>query len=664
MPPILNTAQPNPSPILPTQAPGAVSPQGTSGAIAGMQTIQPPPVASSPTSPLQTAQQIITQNRQQGILDSVSMQQLQQQGLVAPPPKPITGGDITKGVIQSGAQTLDGLLSLGGAIGNWASGQGFQANADPSSPLGRLRAWETPQNSGQVAGNVIGDIAQFALPTGEVGEAAKGLSAGVDALNLADKYGQAGEIATQVLKYGAKPALEGIQGGIQTGLQQKSATAGLEAAPAYAAGSAIFDALTAGGKNVVSKVAKTFMGDTEPSINGSVPPDGGGGGGGTPSSTGLKGKLTSMVRNSTEQEWRDALNLPNSVTKKEAASGKDVVKLLTDAGIKPDTINDGRLVTDTAIQAAKTNALVADKALTTLLGTEPQLVPASDILSSAMSKLRSSGTALEQAQQYLQTQLSAFIKQGGKGVEADAGGLQLNLQDWNDIKGKAWTNVVDFGDPAKSVKNDVNNAIAKAIKRSIENNVSDLNIKALNSHIGDWWHAVDVLQQRNGAKVLGRGLTKVMAKSAGAVAGTILTHGLGGTIGGDILGGKVASFLTDSLLPMDIKMGLLKKLEEDPETAPLVKQAWDLVEKRAAESAGRLQLPAGQPVGVGVDTPNVPPSSRGQVPARGQNVIYAGPPKGPMPEPYQPNIKYQMVKPPAGELDLKKIPKIKLPKPK
>lgn len=649
--PLLNTAVPNLAPVaVPgvAQASGGVSPQGT------MQGAAPAQPINSPTPQLAQPNvgQIITQARQQGVPDEQIFNALHQQGMI---PTNAVSQDSGPGLFQSLVQgvaspflkTATSLIDAGAATRDFIN-SGGKDNAQAGIDL------QTPIDYGY-----FGKVAPFSANPGQGFREAAGAGLEMGSWFLGTGEADALKTATSVLakaKLGAKVgAVIGGTQGLGAGLQDPNATIGSVAASTLegTGGGAVGGAILT---PAISKAVDIFTGKSAnlaeqaasktPDIN----PDG---------ST-SEGFLTKMARQQVQNEWRDALNLPNSVTNKEAKSGKDVVQLLTDAHMKPDDIVDGRLSTKSNQIEATQHALVADKALGVLLSTEPKVVPASDYLTAALSELKSKGSDLDAAKLQVQKQLSAFIKQQADGIMPGAadGGMQMNLTAVNDVKGNAWTQVVDFADPAKTVKNDANSAIARAGKKLIEQNVTDINIKDLNSHIGDWWHALEVLQARDGAKVAGRGLTKLVRSGIGAVAGTILSHGVGGTFIGGIAGEKVSAFMTDSLLPMDLKMMLLRKLEGDPETASIVKEAWDLINKRTAEAAGRLQLPAPGKV---MDAANVPPGMQGTQPqfhTGGKDVIMASPPAGPNPKPYIPNFKYR---PPRDNLDMKKIPKVKLP---
>lgn len=324
-------------------------------------------------------------------------------------------------------------------------------------------------------------------------------------------------------------------------------------------------------------------------------------------------KLANVARSGVEKEWRDVLNLTNATTNKEAKSGKDIVAKLVQNHMLPDGVSDGRLIVDKTIDQARQHALVGDKLLSATLELEPAQPTANEIYTKALGQLKSTGVPKEQAQQYLQSQLSAFIEQGGSKPTANG---ELPLSVWNDIKGKAWTNVVDFADPAKTVKNDANNALARAIKETIEKNVENVDVKALNSEIGDWWHVLEVLMDRNGKKVTGRGLTKLVNRGIGAIAGGA-SGSPAGAIAGSYAADKLSGIITDSTIPIAAKTAFLKRLEGDPETAVVLRQAFEALQKRQGEMVEQLSLPAQSTIFAGpkaeepakvFNTPMPPPS--------------------------------------------------------
>lgn len=334
-------------------------------------------------------------------------------------------------------------------------------------------------------------------------------------------------------------------------------------------------------------------------------------------------KLSDVARKSAENEWKKILNLTNKQTNAETKSGKDVVKKLIDSRLLPDGIDDGRAVLDKTIEQAREQALVGDKLLSTILDYEPSQPLAADVYAKALTKLKSSGVAREQAEQFLQNQMSAFIKQSGK-VPTPEGNLPLGA--WNDIKGQAWTNVVDFADPARSVKNDANNAIARAIKEIIEDNVDNVDVRALNAEIGDWWHVFEVLMDRNGKKVLGRGITRLANRIIGGTAGAV-SGGPTGSIAGSYAADKLSAWLGDSTTPLQVKMALLTKLQGNPETAAIVTQALQALKGKEASMLATPMLQAGSGP-IDAMTPNIPPSSQGRPAGMSNKTIMAGPPSG------------------------------------
>ncbi len=101
------------------------------------------------------------------------------------------------GFAKSIGQLLPGFLTLGGKIGNFVQGKGFQQEIDPNSPVGKMNSYLAPTNKLQQAGNLVGDVAQFFVPGVGEDKAALYASKGADALNLGTKASKALSLAAK-----------------------------------------------------------------------------------------------------------------------------------------------------------------------------------------------------------------------------------------------------------------------------------------------------------------------------------------------------------------------------------------------------------------------------------------------------------------------------------
>jgi len=112
--------------------------------------------------------------------------------------------DITTGALKSLGSTGTGLLELGGKIGNFIEGKGFQNEVDPNSPIGRANQVFEPTNNTQKAGKVAGDIAQFFIPGGQEKAAATFAPKVAELLNLGSKGQKAVSLLTKAGISGVK----------------------------------------------------------------------------------------------------------------------------------------------------------------------------------------------------------------------------------------------------------------------------------------------------------------------------------------------------------------------------------------------------------------------------------------------------------------------------
>lgn len=119
----------------------------------------------------------------------------------------------------------------------------------------------------------------------------------------------------------------------------------------------------------------------------------------------------------------------------------------------------------------------------------------------------------------------------------------------DDIKTYSWGRGKGWGTPEAEVWNDTNNIIGHVLKDSIEKELPEAPIKAMNKRLGQWKNAIDILEKRNNT-VSGTGgkLSKYIIRSVGTSVGAGVGGEDGGVAGG--LGGAGAGFVTAEAIAM------------------------------------------------------------------------------------------------------------------
>lgn len=108
--------------------------------------------------------------------------------------------DIGKGIVKSGASTIQGLVNIGSGIGSFIKQKVFGAKPEVAPQVFSPESLQT-QNIYETIGKISGDIAQFFIPAGMEKEAITSLDKMIDTAKLAEKFGpEAAKTIQTILK--------------------------------------------------------------------------------------------------------------------------------------------------------------------------------------------------------------------------------------------------------------------------------------------------------------------------------------------------------------------------------------------------------------------------------------------------------------------------------
>lgn len=173
---------------------------------------------------------------------------------------------------------------------------------------------------------------------------------------------------------------------------------------------------------------------------------------------------------------------------------------------------------------------------------------------------------------------------------------KISLSDINKEKRTFWQNT-KF-DSTKPFKGDVNYQIGNALKSTIEENVSDVNIKELNNILAQHYDAGKFLNSID-SKVGKATTAQKIKKGIVRVASTAIGHAVGGTAGGItgfVLTDTINAALSKASNPL--KTFFLNRLKNtDPEIYAEYVKGLKFLDKQEAERASRLALPEPSPLG-------------------------------------------------------------------
>lgn len=343
----------------------------------------------------------------------------------------------------------------------------------------------------------------------------------------------------------------------------------------------------------------------------------------TPISAGgvaLKKSFAEWGRQIVEQAWTDNLKPTPSQRQSEILFNKDTAKFLADQNTPlPGKVRQaGKLVTDTT----NSQEYLYPKYQETAQQFK-EVIKGSDAV---MDWNQYKTDAIQNYARY-NSRLPALDYQKGlkllnKSLDAEAarftekipveGGEHFNLpegfkapknfkvsaKDFENMK-EAYGGSVNWQDPNAKIQSAVNNTIYQTGKNTIEAAIPDVKIKKMNSLLGDYQQALDMLAKRNGVTVGSGVLGRTVATGAGTMVGGIAGSALGpaGTVGGAVIGGWTAEKLAEFMANHNFKTGMAERLVSTLQTTSegqqLVMQASQILKERTAAEFTNQKLPLG-----------------------------------------------------------------------
>ena len=127
-----------------------------------------------------------------------------------------------KGVLKGAASTIQGMETIGqktvGALGTKIA-EKITGNKIENKPITLPRSLTEASNQSQKIGKGVEQIAEWFIPSGWFGKAAKGIEAGIEATKLAKSGGLLSKISTGATKVAARSAVSGSEGAVVSGVQ-------------------------------------------------------------------------------------------------------------------------------------------------------------------------------------------------------------------------------------------------------------------------------------------------------------------------------------------------------------------------------------------------------------------------------------------------------------
>lgn len=256
-------------------------------------------------------------------------------------------------------------------------------------------------------------------------------------------------------------------------------------------------------------------------------------------------------------------------------------------------VQNGQWNTWDTAQQLRQEAKPEAQALQNLLDSSTARVSEQDLIAQMKSAVESVASGQERAgiQQFVEREVPTLIDQmGGETAVGPNGERMVSLADLNKIKQTLWDRspFKPTASRADNLKSSVDYKMGQVIRQNIENSVDDADVKGLNSELGDYYHAIETLENLHGGAAPGGRIGSLFTKVAGAVAGS--PGGAIGSIAGYMTADKISELMMNPAITTAIKREALNQLKISRPT--VAGQVAKILQKRAAEAASRPQLPS------------------------------------------------------------------------
>lgn len=299
------------------------------------------------------------------------------------------------------------------------------------------------------------------------------------------------------------------------------------------------------------------------------------------------GKLTESLKKSYEK-----ISLPKGVMQEEAQTGKSFAQFMAEKPYLSTPVKDMKWDTYDTAQKLRAEVKPEAEALNSLLESNGSMISQDQVIAEMKSAIKDIATGQERAgvEAYIEKEIPVLLDQfAQKTGVGPAGEKMASVSDWNKVKQILWERSPfnPTASRADKLKSSVEYKMGQVVKRDIENAVDDADIQTLNSEVGDYYHAIQVLENLHGGAAPKGRIGLDMARIAGTIAGS--PGGIVGNVAGYMVAQKIAEFVANPEITTAIKRAALRELKVERPT--VAGQVAEILKKQTTEREGQLRLP-------------------------------------------------------------------------
>lgn len=299
-------------------------------------------------------------------------------------------------------------------------------------------------------------------------------------------------------------------------------------------------------------------------------------------------KITASLKNSYSK-----VPLPKGVMQEEAQTGKSFADFMSQKPYLSMPVKDAKWDTYGTAQTLREEAKPEAQALQNLLDSSHAMVSEQKLVDEMKSAVESVATGQDRTgvQQFIDRELPTLVDQmGGKTAIGPNGERMISVSGANKVKQALW-NRSPFSPTASradKLKSSVDYKMGQVIRKNIEGAVDDADIQSLNGELGDYYHAIETLENLHGGAAPGGKIGSLFTKVAGTVAGS--PGGAIGSIAGYMTADKISELMMNPAITTAIKREALMQLKVQRPT--VANKVADILKQREAEAMTRPKLPA------------------------------------------------------------------------
>lgn len=302
----------------------------------------------------------------------------------------------------------------------------------------------------------------------------------------------------------------------------------------------------------------------------------------------IYGKEGEKVVTALEKSYSE-IPLPKALLRGEAETGKSFAKFMSEKPYIPIKTKNMKYDTFASAGALREEVKVEAKALSALLESRIERVSLDTIKNEVKSAISKTVAGQERASalNYVENEFELFARQFASKVSDGT----IDLTTANKLKQTMWDRS-PFNPTASrmdKLSSDIDYKIGQAFKTNIENAVPDLDIKALNSQLGDYYNTIQTLEKLHGGAAPRGRIGIEFSRLAGAGIGS--AGGFVGSVVGYMTAGKVAEVLANPSITTAFKRYIAQELRTA--RPKIADEVASMLRKQGEEQASRLRLGEG-----------------------------------------------------------------------